>query len=227
MNGYRHEYKYYLDAKHNTVLKVKVGGLLSRDTHTTDDGTYVVRSLYLDTYDDDLLYENISGCDDRVKYRIRYYNSNTRRIIFEKKSKLRRMCKKESCLITLDECKQIMSGHIPDIKEDDDELKKELFTEARLNKLVPKTIVTYTRTPFVYPCSNVRITFDEDITSSNDVKNFLKGNYNERPILEKGKSVLEVKWDDFMPSFIKDTMSLENYIWTAFSKYYMCRILHL
>jgi len=36
-------------------------------------------------------------------------------------------------------------------------------------------------------------------------------------------SVLEVKWDELMPSHIRENMLIDNLQWTAFSKYYLCR----
>lgn len=227
MSRFRHEYKYYLNSNQNAILKAKVNGLLKKDPHADKNNKYVIRSLYLDNLGDECFKENASGNDNRTKYRIRYYNNDLKRITFEKKSKIRGMCLKESCLITKDECEQIINGNIPDIKENDPEIKKRLFTEAKLKGMLPKVIVTYVRTPYIYRGGNVRVTFDEDITSSNDIKNFLNKKYVQRPILEKGKSILEVKWDEVLPLFIKEVMCLENYTWTAFSKYFMCRIMHL
>jgi hypothetical protein len=107
------------------------------------------------------------------------------------------------------------------------DLKKKLLTEVELRGLMPKVIVTYERMPFIYSGGNVRITFDMKITSSIELNKFLTGDYNERPVLGAGKSILEVKWDEIIPRHIKDTMRLENLEWTAFSKYYMCRRFHL
>jgi hypothetical protein len=106
-------------------------------------------------------------------------------------------------------------------------MKKKLFTEVQIRGLTPKVIVTYERMPFIYSGGNVRITFDRKITSSVELNKFLSGDYNERPVLEMGKSILEVKWDEIIPRHIKDTLRLENLEWTAFSKYYMCRKFHL
>lgn len=226
MSRYRHEYKYILDNCQKEILKVKVSGIMNRDRHVDINNRYVIRSLYLDNLRDQCLRENLAGSDNRTKFRVRYYNDNTGRIALEKKSKLKGMCLKEYCLISEDECNEIIHGNIPLPQEDDSDIRKKLLTEARLNGMIPAAIVTYTRTPFIYPVGNVRVTFDEDVTSSCDFKRFLSGGYTERPILESGQSILEVKWDALFPKHIKDIMSLENYTWTAFSKYGMCRIIN-
>lgn len=93
--------------------------------------------------------------------------------------------------------------------------------------MVPKVIVTYLRYPFVYSAGNVRVTFDEEITSSNDLDHFLTSDYEERPILGLGMNVLEVKWDEVLPQHIKEALYMDNLQWSVFSKYYLCRCYHL
>ena len=224
---WRHEYKYVIDAMQEGILTVKAGGVLTRDPHVREDGTYLIRSLYFDDIHDSCLAENLSGSDPRSKFRIRYYNDDTGRISLEKKSKKRGMCLKESCRLTADECRMLMNGRIPVITEDMPDRKKSLLTEVQLRGLVPKTIVTYERIPFIYSAGNVRVTFDRKITSSKNTDRFLSGDYVQRPILQKGHSILEVKWDEVMPKHINETLHLNGLEWTAFSKYYMCRKFHL
>lgn len=223
---YRHEYKYMIDAKQESILLIRAKGAMWQDPHVQADGTYLVRSVYFDDLHDSCLAENLSGTDPRSKFRIRYYNADTSRITLEKKSKARGMCLKTSCRLTLEECKTFLSGNVPAISDDMPAEKKRLFTEVRLRSLIPKVIVTYERFPFTYSGGNVRVTFDRKITSSEDLNRFLSGDYAQRPVLPLGKSILEVKWDEVLPRHLKDMLRLEDLIWTAFSKYYMCRIFH-
>ena len=227
MSRYRHEYKYMIDARQEGILQVRASGVTQRDPHVRNDGTYLIRSAYFDDIYDTCLMENLGGTDPRSKFRIRYYNSDTGRILLEKKSKVRGMCLKESCKISADECEQFLHGEIPGFDASASATKKVLFTEVQLRGLTPKVIVTYERIPFIYGGGNVRITFDRKITSSNEIFRFFSGDYVERPILPCGQSILEVKWDEIMPRHIKDVMLLESLKWTAFSKYYMCRMLHM
>jgi hypothetical protein len=127
----------------------------------------------------------------------------------------------------MDECRIFMAGGIPDICGEMPDIKKELFTEMRLRRMLPKVIVTYERSPFIYSAGNVRITFDRKITSSADIGHFLDGSYEERPVLQKGTCILEVKWDEILPLHIKDAMRMDSLKWTSFSKYYTCRKYHL
>ena len=87
----------------------------------------------------------------------------------------------------------------------------------------PKVIVEYVRYPFVERNGNVRITFDEAVSSSNEFNKFLERNIILRPILQNGEGVLEVKWDEYLPDYIKNAMQLDTLLWSSFSKYYLCR----
>ena len=224
---FRHEYKYMIDAKQEAILKVRAMGIMRLDSHVRADGAYTIRSAYFDDINDSCLNDNLVGTDPRSKFRIRYYNSDSSWIFLEKKSKLRGMCLKDSCALTAEDCEIFLRGEVPDITEDMPPEKKELFTEVRLRGLVPKVIVTYERIPYIYSAGNVRVTFDKQITSSNELDRFLSGDYLQRPVLSCGHCILEVKWDEVMPKHIKDVLLLEGLKWTAFSKYFMCRMLHL
>ena len=227
MHRYRHEYKYLISASEESILMLRTAGMLMPDAHVGDSGTYVIRSLYFDDDYDTCLQDNVAGTDPRSKFRIRYYNNDTTLLRLEKKSKSRMMTLKESCTISEEECRCFMDGKIPEITTDMPETKKTLFAQMLLRNLKPKVIVTYERVPFVYPGGNIRVTFDQKITSAGEIHAFLTGEYAQRPILPVGKSVLEVKWDELLPLHIKDTLNMDTLQWSAFSKYYMCRILHL
>lgn len=227
MSRYRHEYKYLIDARQRAILQIRARAVTRTDPHAGADGTYVIRSLYFDDMNDSNLLDNLSGTDPRSKYRIRYYNNDTGRISLEKKSKYRSGCLKESAILTLAECQAFMSGRIPYAQQDDPPIKKRLLCEMRNLGMAPKVIVTYVREPYIFPAGNVRITFDGSITSSNDIGDFLTGRYAQYPVLPGGQTVLEVKWDELMPRHIKDTLLVNNLQWTAFSKYAMCRIIHI
>ena len=144
----------------------------------------------------------------------------------EKKSKVRGMCLKESCALTPEECERMLRGEFVAAMPEDSAVRKRLLTEINIRGMMPKTIVTYERVPLVYSGGNVRITFDRRITSSEDLRHFLTADYTERPVLPPGQSILEVKWDELMPGFIRENLKMEDLHWLAFSKYFLCRTIH-
>lgn len=220
---YRHEYKYQIDAMQKEVLKLRAQGVLERDAHAGADGEYLIRSLYFDSQEDTCFYENEDGVDPREKYRIRIYNCDSARISLECKAKIRGMTKKTACLITREQCESFMEGVIP---EDDGSVSRGqeiLFYRMREKNLRPVVIVQYVRTPYVGAAGNVRVTFDDAISSSNAIDGFLREDIPLRSVLPVGSSILEVKWDELLPSYIKGQLALDSLQWTAFSKYYLCR----
>lgn len=223
MTEYRHEYKYRIDAGQKSVLKLRAQGTLEPDAHAGADGEYLIRSLYFDSPDDDCFYENENGDDPREKYRIRFYNCDSSRISLECKAKRRGMTRKTSCPITRGQCGQFMAGEIPEPDAEISPDQAAMFTRMRLKSLRPVVIVQYTRMPFVCGAGNVRVTFDDGIASSNDIAGFLQPEIPLRSVLGTGESILEVKWDELLPSYISRQMALDSLQWTSFSKYYLCR----
>ena len=224
MDKYRHEYKYLIDRGQRQILLMKARPLMKPDPHTGEDGSYVIRSLYFDDAADTCFYQNESGRDPRAKYRIRYYDDDTSFIRLEKKIKRRGMTLKRSCALTETEAEVLCAGGFPEITAEMPEEKRRLLTELVSRRLMPKVIVTYSRIPFIYPAGNVRVTFDGNITASDDTKKFLSRGYREYPVLPDGKSILEVKWDELLPIHIKSMMQLDTLQWSTFSKYYTCRL---
>ena len=224
MSKYRHEYKYMLDAVQRQILLIRADGLMQRDSHAGRDGIYTIRSLYFDDAADTCLHENEAGTDPRSKFRIRYYNQDTGFIRLEKKCKYKGMTRKESCSLTAEETGRLAAGRFLPVSADMPDSKKRLLLELQRRGLQPKVIVTYTRVPFVYPAGNVRITFDGNLTSSDETVRFLSGDYRQRPVLPPGQSILEVKWDELLPLHIKERIQLDTLQWAPFSKYYACRV---
>ena len=202
---------------------MRAKGLLQPDKHAKGSGYYYIRSLYFDTIDHQCYQENECGSDKRDKYRIRIYNADCKKIVLEKKSKERQMTSKTSCPISEEICRKLMKNELVQITEEMSEVQKRLLLEMQLKGMRPTVIVEYQRFPYVEKNGNVRVTFDENIRSSDNIGQFLEKKITARPILEVGKSVLEVKWDAFLPSYIKEHLAMETLQWTSFSKYYLCR----
>lgn len=106
----------------------------------------------------------------------------------------------------------------------DASLLKEFCIDIVARRFQPRVIIDYEREAFVEIISNVRITLDYDISASDEIDCFLSGNYLNIPILEPKKHILEVKFDDILPSYIKAALQSDALIQQSFSKYYLGRI---
>lgn len=220
---YRHEYKYPISDLEASILKQRLKGIMSLDSHVNLGGGYTISSLYFDDYQNSCYYENENGTDPREKFRIRTYNNNLDRISLECKRKERGKTLKTSCLISKKQVEDIIHGISLNCNYETNPLLMKFIEAQQSRKLKPKVIVEYKRIPYVYKLGNVRVTFDSQLFSSKQVERFLEGNYLKRPIFSSGSLLLEVKFDEFLPDYLYDIMQLNNLTQTAFSKYYLCR----
>ena len=219
---YRHEWKHEINYADMLTLRTRLSAVMKRDEHAIDSA-YQIRSLYFDTLSDKALREKIDGVNIREKFRIRYYNGDTSFIVLEKKSKINGLCAKESCRITKEEAQKIVDGDLGWMPESGRPLCQELYSKMLSQGLKPKTIVDYTREPFVFAPGNVRVTIDYNIRTGAFRTDFL----NPKTItLPAGESpiILEVKWDEYLPDIIKDAVTIPGRRVAAFSKYEQCRI---
>jgi hypothetical protein len=220
---YRHEIKYICNEMELAVLEGRIKHLVSLDKNATESGIYNIRSLYFDDYYNTCYNENEAGTDPREKFRIRIYNGSVEKITLECKRKERSKTHKDSCPLTIEQCRLLMEGKPLPISSEYPKVLQKLNYLMRTRLMKPSIIVDYDRTPYVYKEGNVRITLDRNISSSTKIKDFLNPYICKRPILAAGKHVLEVKYDEFIPDFLARNMELGTLKQTAFSKFYLCR----
>ena len=195
---------------------------MESDPHAVD-GKYLIRSLYFDNLDDKALREKIDGVNMREKFRIRMYNRDPSLIRLEKKSKRNGLGTKFSANLSVEETEKITKGSLDWMLTSDQPLLQELYCKIQYQGMRPKTIVDYTREPFVFRPGNVRVTLDYDIRTGMNCTDFLNPEAitipaGDAPIL------MEVKWDAFLPSIIRDIVSLPDRRVSSFSKYAQCRV---
>ena len=70
---------------------------------------------------------------------------------------------------------------------------------------------------------NKRITFDKNIGVSRDVGRFFDRDIHAIPTMETGAHILEVKYDELLPDYIRKIVDFGSLHKTAFSKYYYAR----
>lgn len=222
MLTFRHEYKHIINYCDYLVVAQRIRRLCQHDMNSNVNGQYFIRSLYFDNIDNKALREKEDGINKREKFRLRYYDFDKQFIRLEKKSKINGLCNKQSTQISKDEVMQLQEGDLSFMRDSNKPLFHELYTKMIQQQLKPKTIVDYTREAYTYPAGNVRITFDSNIRSGLYKTNFFD---KDCPTVKTGQSiVLEVKYDNYFPEFIKDAIQLGYRRASAFSKYAACRI---
>ena len=219
--NFRHEWKHQIAPGDLLVLRQRLRAVARPDSHAAD-GKYFIRSLYFDTPSDTALREKLDGVDRREKFRLRLYNGDTSLIRLEKKSKAGGLCSKESAALTREEAQAAADGALAWMPESGRPLVQELYHKMTCSLLRPKVIVEYTREAFVCGPGNVRVTLDYGLRTGLGCAGFLSADCVTIPA-GNAPAILEVKWDAFLPSVIRDAVQLDGCRTGSFSKYAVCR----
>lgn len=220
---YRHELKFKISESAAEVLKQKLSLIMGTDDNAYfDDGSYLIKSLYFDDLNSKSYYEKMDGVLYRKKYRIRIYNDDDSFIRLEKKMKHNNMTAKEQMLISKDIYCKILEGKLNEI-DGAKGLLLEFLNDCRTKGLIPSIIVGYHRTAFTYPISDVRITFDSNIESGLYNYDLFDSDMPTYRVDEKGKIVLEVKFNEILPLHIANILNDIPSCREAVSKFAICR----
>lgn len=219
----RHEYKFAINYADYLILRHRLKAVLLSDENAGADGTYYIRSIYFDTPHDKALREKIDGVDRRDKFRMRIYNFDTSFVRLEKKCKINGLGYKETAIIDMEQATAIIGGDINWMVNSDDPLVMELYAKMKNMMLRPKTIVDYIREPFIHPAGNTRITLDRDLRTGNVGPDCLTESAVTIPAGDE-QIILEVKYDEFLPSVVRDIVQLRDRRCGAFSKYAASRV---
>ncbi len=213
----RLEHKYlisYLDY-HKIINAVRA--TMIHDQHGDDDA-YLVNSIYLD----DIVF---TGAADKAfgnqlhkKYRIRHYNDTSKKKL-ELKYKEGNESTKYSTMIN-DEVFQAIIKQNLDVLEPyfDDQLIRRFTLDMLRNNLMPKMYIKYQREAYKDELDNIRLTFDHSLNA----ERFLgKEEGIEMKLMFDTSLILEVKYEHYMPSTLKELLKKITLNQIAYSKYFM------
>lgn len=221
---WRYELKYIITEFQFQELKQRLSSLLKIDKHTREDGTYFIRSLYFDDYQNTSYYQVLNGVSKREKYRIRYYNYDDSYICLEKKFKVNNMTNKSAYKVTKEQIQDLLCGKL-NVQKENDKLLNEFIIKTKYYGYKPVVIVDYNRIPYTYIAGNVRITLDYQIAMNYKISEFFEKNGTSIPIMEKNRHILEVKYDDFLPNYIAWLLNINTLEQTSYSKYLNSRLI--
>lgn len=220
--NFRHEWKHEINVSDLITLRQRLRAVAYPDRYTVD-GKYEIRSLYFDNLADKALREKLDGVNQREKFRIRYYNRDPSLIRLEKKSKFGGIGSKQSAALTEEETLDILKGSYTYLKHRAEPVLIEFYSKIMSQQLRPKTVVDYTREPYLFPAGNVRVTIDYNIRTGLLSTDFLNPECITVPA-GIAPIILEVKWDAYLPDLIRDVIQLSGCRTCSFSKYAACRV---
>mgnify|MGYP002540454220 CR=1 FL=1 len=126
--------------------------------------------------------------------------------------------------LTAEEYQRILQAPGPWMLEHPEPLVGELYCKMKLQQLRPRVLVSYVREPYIYQAGNVRVTFDSHIRTSLFERDFAEGTLPDISATDApGDTILEVKFDAFLPEVIRGLLQVGTLRQQAFSKYGACR----
>ncbi|GKU77072.1 polyphosphate polymerase domain-containing protein [Paenibacillus sp. L3-i20] len=224
---FRTEHKYYLHIHDYMSLHHRVSSMLMMDRHSISSEGYCIRSLYFDGPNDNALHDKNNGVFIREKYRIRTYNGNDSVISVERKSKFGEFVCKESARISREEYDAIVQGDYRCLAYKDSLLLREFHSALEHRGFRPTAIVDYLRAAYIYEFGNVRITFDKKLSSGTNTFDLFDPSLVLEEAIPSPQTILEVKYDTFLPNHVRNIVRPDNHIRSSISKYVICREVNL
>jgi len=216
----RLEFKYILPTVLADALVPTVTRYMDLDKHAGEDGHYTVKSLYFDSPHLLCYQQKLDGIYFRKKYRIRSYEE-PKRTFFEIKRKAGDVIIKDRATLSSNDDLLVQEFESESLIRgiEDGVFRSELLSDYLNHSLSPKLMTIYKRKPYVSRFSNnLRLTFDYDLKAC-FFKNGRIDFKNRSCFIDNSLTVLEIKFNSKIPSwlgFIIKAHSLER---SSFSKY--------
>jgi hypothetical protein len=189
---------------------------------------YPIYSLYLDDPGMALYRASFQGQKNRFKLRIRYYAYNGNSPLFcEIKRRVNDVVLKRRAVIRREALHRLLAGEPPRIAdlhdETDGESYETLHEFIRLRNALhaePKMILYYEREAWVAPeDDNVRITFDREAGAAHYADTLEPAKFESARV---EPVVLELKFDDRFPLWMRELARACNLYRTKMGKYVQC-----
>lgn len=221
----RQEKKFLLPMREFYSMKNRLDQQLHADSHNGLLG-YCVRSLYFDTIYDRDYYEKEEGVELRRKMRLRCYSPNSDFAMLEMKQKQGEMQYKRSLRLDREAAILMTQGDyspLLSITDDNEEFAMECYGLMNKRCYRPKVIVEYQRVAYIAKENHIRITLDSNVSATESSMDLFSNNLLLHPVMDPSAFVLEVKYNHFLLSYIKEMLKTVDKSELSVSKYYMSR----
>ena len=215
-HSYRHEIKFETDSHKAEIIRHKVEAIMAADSFADSYGCYRVNSVYFETpYNQDYILKEL-GTKERQKLRLRNYTGSD---VFklEIKSKIGEVATKYVTALDRNEALEIFEGEYGVLLDKNTADSVYTYYQLKANVYRPLINVSYDRHAYFFGDEGFRITFDSDIRVGAANEEFFDGKIPPFPVTDK--TIIEVKYDSFVPHWITKIMSDMGINAGSFSKY--------
>ena len=215
----RYEEKYLLSPAQAEVLRGLLDSVLPRDRYSAN-GAYFIRSLYFDTPEDADYKDKLLGVSERKKLRLRLYDVQAQQVKLEIKAKRAKNSHKQSAVLDRSVALALVNGD-PTPLLAEGPAARAAYALYQGEHRAPAALIDYERTAWVFPVGRARITLDEHLRAAKSDDLF--GENVPMVGLLGGQTILEVKYDQPLPGWIKRVLSTVPGTLLSISKYALAR----
>lgn len=226
IDRYRYELKYFVgivSLGYYQFLSDAFAKTLHVDPHCNAKCEYSIRSLYFDTPENDDYYEKLSGISRRKKIRLRIYDVCQQNTKVEIKNKINQLVFKESATISKEDAVELIRGNNDVLLKTDNPTLNNVYYLMLKDLYRPVALVDYEREAYIVPTEDIRITFDKNIRISSVEFDLYKKGVHMYPIFNEETVVMEIKYKDFLPDWIRGILKYHTCERYAISKYCFSR----
>lgn len=218
----RQEKKYLLPVQEALRLSGRLSAVMHMDSHNGPFG-YKIRSLYFDTIDDRDFNDKVDGLELRRKIRLRCYDPNADFAVLEMKQKQGQYQKKRSMRLSRADSQRLIAGDYRPLLRCGDPFARECYGLMHQLCYRPKAVVEYRRQAFIAKENRIRITLDNGILATEACFDIFSPALLQYPVFDRYHTVLEVKYNGFLLSYIKSLVSMADRSEYSVSKYCLAR----
>lgn len=215
----RHEEKYLLAPAQAEVLRGLLDGVLQRDRYSAA-GPYYIRSLYFDTAENGDYRDKLLGVSERRKLRLRLYDRQAAAVKLEIKAKRAKTSHKQSAVLPRETALALVQGD-PRPLLAEGPAARAAYALYQGEGRAPAALIDYERTAWVFPVGRARITLDSHLRAAKSDDLF--GADVPMVGLLDPMTVLEVKYDQPLPGWLKRLLSTVPGTLLSISKYALAR----
>jgi VTC domain len=232
----RHEYKYFVPFDQMDRLRRRIAPFVEIDPFARrHGGQYTVRSIYFDTPEMECYFKKVAGVNRRNKVRLRGYNAGNAesRVFFEIKKKVDGPLYKNRAVLSYEAAQQVVLGKPLEevgLDGDDAEDARRFLYHLHARRMRPVITIIYEREPFQATFrdaeNDLRLTFDKNLRAvARPSLDELFADGPEYPV-ETSRFILEVKFNRYLPGWVKAVIASMGLNKGPASKYVMCLDAH-
>ena len=218
----REEKKFLISVAEFSAVRARLEKVMRQDSHNGVHG-YLIRSLYFDTPFDTDFFEKQAGVELRRKIRLRIYDPKQDFAMLEMKQKQGARQLKRSLRISREDAQKLIGGDYSVILNYSEPFAAEVYAFMKTRAYIPKTIVQYKRKAFTAKENKIRVTFDNQIVSTESCFDLFSQRLNMNPVLDPYDVVLEVKFNGFILNYIQSLINSVDKSELSVSKYVLAR----